>query len=199
MLRILTASLATCLAIAGVGSAATGQPASPTPSSTMLADSDGFFPSAAEVGEALGVELDAGGVRDDLGQWWEGIDLDPAVVESARTQTYRSPDIETAETWAGVIVEVVRFRSEADATSYGAEVAAITAPLETFETDLVADLVAAGSSVSDEGVGGSVIILGDGPVLVVVTAAKTGTEGWEAAGEVVAALVLDRLRGTGQP
>lgn len=195
----LAVSLAVCLAVAGAISAASGQSLSPIPSPTAPADADGFFPSAAEVAGVLGVEVEATGIREDLGQWWEGTDLDPAVVERARMQSYRSPAVDSAETWAGVIVEVVRFRGEADAAGHDTAIAAITAPLDTFETGLASDLVAAGSWASDEGFGGSIVVVREGPVVVVVIATRSGVEEMEGTGQALAAIVLDRLRGADEP
>lgn len=81
----------------------------------------------------------------------------------------------------------------------GPRIAAITAPLDMFETDLASGLAAAGSWATDEGLAGSIIVVREGQVVVAVIATGAGAKELEDASHALAALVLDRLRSTDEP
>jgi len=189
--------LAACLAVFGAGCTPDAQ-SPPTSPATSLADFESIFPSAGEVGEVLGLDVEAMGVRDDMGQYWEGTEFASGALVSTQLQHYRWPVGGTADdsddAFAGVSVEIDRFRNADDAARYGGEVASsITGPLADFPTALSADLVAAGSWASDEGFGGSTVVARTGPIVVIATAARTGATEMETASEAVTKHVLDRL------
>ena len=199
MRGLMRVSLVACLAVFGAGCTSDAQSPSPSPTTT-LADFESIFPSAGEVGEVLGLEVEAMGIRGDMGQYWEGTEFAPGALVSTQLQHYRRPAGGTAEdsddAFAGVSVEIDRFRSADDAARYGGEIASsITEPLADFPTELSADLVATGTWASDEGFGGSTIVARTGPIVVIVTAARTGATEMETATEAVTKLVLDRLSG----
>lgn len=191
--------LVACLAAFGAGCTSDAQSSSPSPATTMV-DIESIFPGAREVGEVLGLEVEPMGIRGDMGQYWEGTEFAPGALVSAQLQYYRWPVGGTAEdsddAFAGVSVEIDRFRSADDAARYGGDIASSsTGPLAEFPTELLADLVATGTWTSDEGFGGSTIVAQAGPMVVVVTAARTGATEMETATEAVTKLVLDRLSG----
>ena len=199
MLGLMRASLVVCLAVFGAG-CTTDAPSPSTSPRTTLADFESIFPSADEVGEVLGLEVEAMGIRGDLGQYWEGTEFAPGTLVSTQLQHYRWPAGGTPEdsddAFAGVSVEIDRFGSVDDAARYGGDIASsITDPLADFPTELSADLVATGTWASDEGFGGSTIVARTGPIVVIVTAARTGATEMETATEAVTKLVLDRLSG----
>jgi len=142
------------------------------------------------------------GIEVDMSQVWEGADIEPGALVAKRLQGYRWPASGTAgaadDAFAGVTIDIDQFRSPVDGARYGGEVAAaITDPLADFPTNLSADLVAAGSWTSDQGFGGSTIVVQEGPFVVIVTAARTGATEMETATETVTMLVLERLVGEG--
>jgi hypothetical protein len=191
--------LVACLAVFGAGCTSDTQSPSPSPTTT-LADFERIFPSAGEVGEVLGLEVEAMGIMGDMGQYWEGTEFAPGALVSTQLQHYRWPAVGKAEdsddAFASVSVEIDRFRSVDDAARYGGEIASsITDPLADFPTQLLADLVATGTWTSVEGFGGSTIVARTGPIVVIVTAARTGATEMETASEAVTKLVLDRLSG----
>jgi hypothetical protein len=202
MRRLMTAFLVACLSAVCAGSTSVAQSPLPPPPLTAPADLDGLFPAAAEVGDALGLEVEAMGIQVDMSQVWEGADIEPGALVARRLEGYRWPAGGTAgaadDAFAGVTIDIDQFQSPVDGARYGAEVsAAITDPLADFPTDLSADLVTAGSWASDQGFGGSTIVVQEGPFVVIVTAARTGVIEMETASETVTALVLARIRGAG--
>jgi hypothetical protein len=191
---LLAAALVACLMTGGSGLSAAAQSPSPSPSSITSNDPEVAFPSVEEVGHALGSEVETIGVRADMGQLWEGVELEPGAVTDALMQAYQGRSEGHEDAAAVIVVEIVRFRSRDEAASYGGMVAAaISGPLETFDADLAAELVATGSFASDEGFGGSTILVQEGPVVAIVTAYRTGAQEMETASSAVTALVLERL------
>jgi hypothetical protein len=77
-----------------------------SPPLTTSADSDGRFLAAVEVGVALGLEVEALGIRTDMGQWLEGIDIDPAAVLATRVQTYRWPSTNDGDASPGMVDDI---------------------------------------------------------------------------------------------
>lgn len=196
MRRLILVSLVACLATAAGGSTVAAQSPSPSPSPAMSIDPDVGLPSALDVGEALGAEVETMGIRADIGQLWEGVELEPGAVTAAQMQFYQWVPSGSEDAPARVVVEIVRFRSADEAALHGGSVAAaISGPLQGFETDLSAELVATGSFASEEGFGGSTIVVREGPVVAIVTAAQTGAEEMEHASTTLTALVLERLSG----
>ena len=160
----------------------------------MSIDPDVAFPSAEDVGDALEAEVETMGIRADMGQLWEGVELEPEAVTDAQMQFYRWVPSGGEDVPTSVIVEIVRFRSADEAAIYGGMVgSAISDPLVGFEADLSAELVATGSFASEEGFGGSTILVRDGPVVAIVTAFRNGSVEMERASTTVTALVLERL------
>jgi hypothetical protein len=196
MRRLLSGLLMACLVTLGSSLASAAQSPSPSPSPAMSIDPDVVFPSALDVGDALGAEVETMGIRADMGQLWEGVELEPGAVTAAQMQFYRWSLDGDEDAPAQVIAEIVRFRSADEAAVHGGEVAAsITGPLQGFETDLSAELVATGSFTSEEGFGGSTILVREGPVVAIVTAFRNGSVEMEHASTTVTALVLERLSG----
>jgi hypothetical protein len=199
MRRPLTAFLVICLLLVATAPAVVAQSPSPPPSPEVaVPDFDPFFPTADEVGAVLGQTVEAMGVMADMSQLWEGTDIDPDALLAKRLQRYRSlmGEIPGAadDSFASVTVDIDWFRSADDAARYGGEVASrVSDPLAGFPTELSAEMVATGSWASDEGFGGSTIVARAGPVVVIVTAARTGATEMETATEGVTRLVLDRL------
>lgn len=168
-----------------------------TPSSSVTSQRDDSFPSAAEVGDALGVGVEAMGISAGLGQLWEHVALEPGAVTVAQMQIYRVLSGTRADAVAGSVIEIVRFRSTVDAVSGGTAVAtAITDSLDGFELDIPAELVAGGSWAAEDGPGGSVIVTQDGPVVTIVTIAGSDSADMEADGQTLTRLVLDKVRGS---
>jgi hypothetical protein len=198
MRRLILVSLVACLATVGGGLTAAAQSSSPSPSTAMSFDPDVVFPSVVDVGDAMGAEVDVLGTRADIGQLWEGVELEPAAVTAGQMRFYRWSPGGSEEAPVQAIVEIVRFRSADEAAIHGDAVAAsITDPLQGFEADLSAELVATGSFTSEEGLGGSTILVREGPVVAIVTVVRTGAEEMEAASRTMAALVLEGLSGDG--
>jgi hypothetical protein len=152
------------------------------------------FPSALEMGQALGTEVVVVGLRADMGQLWEGVELEPEAVMDARMQLYRWAPGGSEDAPVQAVVEIVRFRDADEAAIHGDVVAAsITDPLQGFEADLSTELAATGSFTSEEGFGGSTILIREGAVVAIVTVFRTGAAEMEAAARTVAAFVLERL------
>lgn len=194
MRRLLAAALVVGLMAAGSGLTGAAPSRSPSPSSAMSIDPDVALPSAQEVGDALGTEVEVMGVRADMGQLWEGVELEPEAVTDAQMQFYQWAPSGSEDVPARILVEIVRFRSTDEAAVHGdAVAAAITGPLQSFETDLSAELVASGSWTSEEGFGGSTILVREGPVVAIVTAVRTGADEMEHTSTTMTALVLERL------
>ncbi len=169
-------------------------------------DIEGLFPTAAEVGEAMGLEVEAMGIRDDMGQLWEGTEISPGGLLAKRVQGYRwlAPATSGApgDAFAGVSVDIDRFATTDDAARAAAHLSAAfrgstLTPFTPFPTSLSGDLVTAGSMTSDEGYGGSTILVQDGPLVVVVVAARTGATEQQVAAGRITALILARARGKG--
>jgi hypothetical protein len=101
-----------------------------------------------------------------------------------------------------VTVDIDRFATAEDAARAAAHLSAAfqgstLTPFTPFRTDLSGDLVTAGSMTSDEGFGGSTILVQDGPLVVVVVAGRTGATEQQAAAERITGLILARARGEG--
>jgi hypothetical protein len=194
MRRLILASLVTYLVTGGGGLAAAAP--SPSPSPTMSFEHDIAFPGAVDVGDALGVEAEVLGTREGLGQLWEGAEVELAAVTTGQLRLYRWSSDGSEDATAQAIVEIVRFRSADEAAIHGDAVAAsIAGPLQSFETDLSADLVATGSWISEEGFGGSTILVQEGPVVAIVSVAQTDAVEMEQASTTMTALALERLSG----
>jgi hypothetical protein len=196
MRRLIFVSFVAGLVAAGSGLTVAAQSPSPSPPSAMSIEADVAFPSTVEVGDALATEVEVLGIQENVGQLWEGVELDPTAVTAAQMRFYRwvPSGIEDAPTSA--VVEIVRFRSTDEAAIHRSTLAeSITGPLQGFETDLSADLVATGSWASSEGFGGSTILVQEGPVVAIVTAVRSGAEEMEHTSTIMAALVIERLSG----
>ena len=195
--RTVIACLFACIAAIGVSDSRLAQsPYPPGASSAPVGAGPQVFPSAEEISEVLGVDVEARGIQDGLSQLWEGTDIDVDALVSARTQSYAAPQAETQDPLTGVLIDVAHFQGLDEAAQHGDDVAAaVTNGLPGFATDLSGDLVATGSFTSDEGFGGSIIVVRDGLVVVVVTTFATGADEMEAVSEAVVGLVLRRLHG----
>jgi hypothetical protein len=195
----MVAGLCALVATVGLGGSLLAQAPSPSlePSTVVEAADADLFPSAEEVSEILGVEVESLGVHDGLSQAWEGSDFYSDSLPSAQMATYTSPQGEDEGPLTGVVIDIVRFESGDDAlrhtkdTMFGDDV---VAKLD-FETDLGGDLVATMSWAADDGVGGSVIVLVTGPVAIVVVALASDAPEMEAESEAIVGLILDRLSG----
>ena len=152
------------------------------------------FPTAEEVSDILGIEVEARGIQDGLSQIWEGADLDWQSMPAAHMQMYVSRQDGPDGPLAGVIIDVARFESVDDAVSKVDDVRSAEGPTG-FETELRGDYVATASFESDDGFGGSYIFLREGPVAVVATVFASDTSEMEAASETIVGLVLSRLQG----
>jgi hypothetical protein len=196
MRRLALAALAACLASAGGGPTMVAQSPSPSQSPVMSISPGIGFPGALEMGEALGTEVEVVGLRADMGQLWEGVELEPEAVTDAQMQLYRWAPAGSEDAPVHAVIEIVRFRDADEAGIHGDVVAAsITDPLQGFEADLSTELAATGSFTSEEGFGGSTILIREGPVVGIVTVVRPGAEEMEAAARTVAALVLEGLSG----
>lgn len=184
--------VAVALAIAGCGTDAGRASRSIAP-----ADVPSLFPTAAEVGDALGLEVVAMGVQADMSQSWEHIDIAPGALVAKHVQVYRWPpggsDGTPDDATAGVLIDIDLFRNPVDGAAYGEKVAA-TVLGTAFSTGLSADRVTTGSW-TDHGFGGSTIAVQAGSIVVLVTALRTGATDLEGAVEEIAALILARIRG----
>lgn len=179
--------------------------ASPEASASVTpTDINGLFPTAAEVSEALGLEVEAMGIRDDMSQLWEGTELPPDGLLAKRVQGYRwiAPAASGApgDVFAGVSVDIDRFATAEDAAKAAAHLSAAflrstLTRFTPFATGLSGDLVTAGSMTSDEGFGGSTILVQDGPLVVIVVAVRTGATEQKTEAERITALILARARG----
>jgi hypothetical protein len=169
------------------------------PRAIAPADVPGLFPTAVEVGDALGLEVEARGIQADMSQAWEHIDIAPGALVAKHFQGYRWPPGGTGGTpddaMAGVLIDIDLFRSPVEGAAYGEKVAA-TVSGTAFSTGLSADRVATGSWTSDQGFGGSTAAFQVRSVVVLVTAFQTGATELEAAVEEIAALILARIDGT---
>ena len=187
--------LALGAAIGPVGSVLGQSPSpAPEPDDSTVTDVSGPVPSAQEVSLVLGIEVEAGELREDLSQLWEGADLDWQAVSSAQQRMYRSSAGEQPGPSAGVIVDIARFTGPEDAVHHVDETLFGGRP-PGFATALSADFVATESFATDDGFGGSFIFVRNGPVVVAVTAAAADTSELEAATEAIVELVLGRLPG----
>ncbi len=186
------------LVVLAMATAACGTDAGRTPRSIAPTNLPSLFPTAAEVGEALGLEVEAMGVQADMSQAWEHIDVAPGTLVAKHVQGYRWPPGGTGGTsddaMAGVLIDIVMFRNSVDGAAYGGKVAA-TVSGTAFSTGLSADLVTTGSWTSDQGFGGSTLAVQAGSIVVLVTAFKTGAAELAAAVEEIAALILARIDG----
>ncbi len=185
--------VAVALAIAGCSADAGRASRSIAP-----ADVPSLFPTAAEVGDALGLEVEAMGVQADMSQAWEHIDIAPGALVAKHVQVYGWPpggsDGTPDDATAGVLIDIDLFRSPVDGAAYGEKVAA-TVSGTAFSTGLSADRVTTGSWTSDQGFGGSTIAVQAGSIVVLVTAFRTGATELEGAVEEIAALILARIGG----
>jgi hypothetical protein len=196
--RTVIACLFACIATIGDSGSLLAQSPSPPGASSAPVEGAGLelFPSAEEISEVLDVDVEARGIQDDLSNLWEGTDIDWDAMVSARTQSYAPPQAETQDPLTGVLIDVVHFQGLDEAAQHGDDVAAaVTNGLPGFATDLSGDLVATASFTSDDGFGGSVIVVRDGLVVVVVTTFATGADEMETVSEAVVGLVLGRLHG----
>jgi hypothetical protein len=199
MRSLLVAALLASLMTMSSGLTVIAQTASPAPPSPVSLQPEAAVPTAMDAGEALGTEVEAMGIRADMSQLWEGVETEPGAVTAAHMQSYRWVPGGSEDIPAFAIVEIVRFRNADEAAIHGGTVAAaIGGSLSGFETDLSAELVVTGSFISEEGFGGSTILVLEGAVVAIVTAFRTGSEEMEQASTALAALVLDRLRGLGR-
>ena len=98
------------------------------------------------------------------------------------------------DTPAGVTIDIVDLGTAEQAVPHVDEVMLGDEPT-AFETDLEGDFVATMSFASDEGFGGSAVVLRDGPVAIAVVAAVEGATEMEAASEAIALLVQSRIQG----
>jgi hypothetical protein len=190
------------VAIAGCsgsgGTVITPSPTGQPPRAIAPAHLPSLFPTATDVGEALGLEVEAMGVQADMSQAWEHIDITPGALVAKHVQGYRWPPGGTggapADAIAGVLIDIDLFRSPVDGAAYGVKVAA-TVSGTAFSTGLSADRVTTGSWTSDQGFGGSTIAVQAGSIVVLVTAFRTGATELEAAAEEIAALILAGIDG----
>ena len=198
-IRRLAALLGIVAVIGGACGGGGPSPGSTTPGSissgpTPLAGPAGLFPSAAFVGDVMGLHLEAAGVDEDLGQMWEGIEIAPDDLVAGNLQVYREPAAAggTDGSIAGAFVDIAEFRTAALGSAYGDAMAA-TATGRPFAPALAADRVTASSWTSSEGFGGSTVIVQDGPFVSTVTVFRTGATALEDEAEQIAADVLGRL------
>jgi hypothetical protein len=156
-----------------------------------MALEDELFPSALEVGEAIGVEVELQSVEGGLSQAWEGSDFAPGTVRSSQLAVYMSPGEEGSRRAA--IIDIVRFTSAAEAMEQaGDRYSDYEALPSAFETDLAADAVATMSFDSD-GNGGVFIYVLAGSDAFSVTALVEGGPAPIAEAEAIAEIVLVRL------
>lgn len=196
---IVVALLATIAGCSGSGGTViTPSPTGQPPRSIAPADLPSLFPTATEVGEALGLEVEAMGVQADMSQAWEHIDITPGALVAKHVQAYRWPPGGTGgapdDAGAGFVIDIDLFRNPVDGAAYGERVGAIVEGT-AFSTGLSADRVTTGSWTSDQGFGGSSIAVQAGSIVVLVTAFRTGATELEAAAEEIAALILARIDG----
>ena len=194
---VVIACLSAFIAVIGLGGSLLAQSLSPPVEPSTLVETVVLdpFPTAEEISDILGVDVEARGVEDGLSQIWEGTLLDLQTL-TAQLQIYASPTDEPQGPFIGVTIDIVRFGSADDAMRHVDDVVndAVDDLVQPgFATDLTGDFVATASFESDQGFGGSFIFLRDGPVVVVVTAAATDATEMEAVSEAVVALVLSRL------
>jgi hypothetical protein len=196
--RVMAACLSALMATIGLGGSVLAQSASPSAEPSALVETAVLdpFPSAEEISEILGVDVEARGIEDGLSQIWEGTSIDLQALPSAQLQIYRSPTDEPQGSLTGIIIDVAHFDSVDDAVQHVDDDVLDGYP-PGFETDLSGDYVATASFETDDGFGGSFMFLREGPVVVAVTAMATGTTEMEAVSEAVVALVLSRLHGEG--
>jgi len=192
----MVACLSALMATIGLGGSLLAQSPSPTVEPSTLVESAVLdpFPSAEEISEILGVDVEARGIEDGLSQIWEGTDIDLQTLPSAQLQVYFSPTDGPQDSLTAVIIDVAHFDSVDDAAQHVDDVV-FADGLPGFETDLPGDYAATASFQTDDGFGGSYIFLREGPVVVAVTAMAAGTTEMEAVSEAVVALVLSRLHG----
>lgn len=196
MTRIYRAATGSLLALVVAMSLTVGaQAQSPDPGAELSdpagAPSGDVFPSAGEVGEIMGLEVELLGVEGGLSQAWEGSDFAPDSLRSAEMAIYMSPGEEGSR--HAVLIDIVRFASAAEALEQTRELMfGEEAPPGAFETELAADLVATMSFTSD-GTGGVFIYVVAGSDAFSVTALVEGGPAPEVQGDAIAELVLGRL------
>jgi hypothetical protein len=193
--RVMVAGLSALMAMIGLSGSLLAQSPSPPVEPSTLVETAVLdpFPTAEEISDILGVDVEARGIEDGLSQIWEGTILDWQALPSAQLQIYFSPTEEPQGPSAGVIIDVAHFGSVDDAMRHVDDVVDDGQP--GFATDLTGDYVATASFETDDGIGGSFMFFREGPVVVAVTAMATGTTEMEAISEAVVALVLSRLHG----
>ena len=195
----MVACLSALMTVIGLGGSLLAQSPSPPVEPRTLVETAVLdpFPTAEEISDILGVDVEARGIEDGLSQIWEGTILDWQTLPSAQLQIYASPTDEVQGPSAGVIIDIARFGSADDAMRHVDDVVddVVDDGQPGFATDLTGDFVATASFESDDGFGGSFMFLREGPVVVAVTAMATGTTEMEVVSEAVVALVLSRLHG----
>jgi hypothetical protein len=194
--RVIAACLSASMVTIVLGGSLLAQSpsASVEPSTAVQTAVPDPFPSAEEISDILGVDVEARGIQDSLSQIWEGTNIDWQALPSAQLQFYFPSVDESQAPVAGVIIDVAHFGSVDDAVQH-VDDAVFDANSPSFETELSGDYVTTASFESDDGFGGSFMFIREGPVVVSVMAMATGATEMEAVTEAVVALVLSRLHG----
>jgi hypothetical protein len=197
--RVMVAGLCALMAMVGLGGSLLAQSPSPPVESSTVVETAVVdpFPTAEEISDILGVDVEARGIEEGLSQIWEGTILDWQTLPSAQLQIYASSTDEPQGPSAGVIIDIAHFGSADDAMRHVDDVVddVVDDGQPGFATDLTGDFVATASFESDDGFGGSFMFLREGPVVVVATMFAAGATEMEVASEAVVALVLSRLHG----
>jgi hypothetical protein len=176
--RVMVAGLCALVATIGLGGSLLAQSPSPSVEPSTLVETAVLdpFPTAEEISDILGVDVEARGIEDGLSQIWEGTILDWQTLPSAQLQIYASSTDEPQGPSAGVIIDIAHFGSADDAMRHVDDVVddlvddLVDDGQPGFATDLTGDFVATASFESDDGFGGSFMFLREGPVVVAVTA-----------------------------
>lgn len=148
-----------------------------------------LFPSHAQVGDVLGLEVETSGSQDGSSQVWEGASFDWQSLPSARTQTYVTRPDEPPLT--GVIIDIAQFDGADEAALHVAEIVGDGAVEDVMGLD--ADFAATVSLWPDGGMAGSYVVVRDGRNIVLVTVITGGAMETESVAARIAALVLRRL------
>lgn len=191
----LTVGLFALVTTIGLGGSVLAQSPTPTgdPDAPAVAPGADLFPSAVEISEILGGELELLGVDRGLSQAWEGSDFAPETVRSIQMAMYRSPEAVDEGQLKAVIIDVVRFEGADEALSQARELMFGEDPVPTdFESGLTGDL-AITTSFTHEGLGGTFVFVVSGPDAFSVSAMAMNEEPPETAGEAIAQLIQDRL------
>ena len=194
--QAVAAGLCALLATISLGGNLVAQSPTPSVAPSSLVETVGadLFPTAEEVSDIFGVDLELLGIGGGLSQAWESSDFDSEML-SAQMAMYSSAQEEGEGPLTVVIIDIVVFESADDAllhtrdTMFGDE-----PPPPGFETELAGEFVVPISFVHD-GAGAAIIILVKGPVAFAVTALATDEPEPEIESEAIAQLILDRLAG----